>query len=277
MNERARRAPSGFDPGGPLPKSDGGGVVAGEGETLSYLAGHFRILQLQRGNRWSLDELVTAHVASAYSPQTLLDLGTGIGSVLLLLAWKFPAMEGIGVEAQEVSAALAERSIRYDDCEARLRVVRSDLRDSSLFAPGHRFDLVTGTPPYFPPGTGLESTTPQCAPARFEHRGGVEAYAEASARWLAKDGRFVMCGAFIEEARMLDAVRASRLAPEHLLRVIPKAGKGPRVVVLTSRHADAASNSHEASPTIDELVVRDEADRWTEQFRVVRRNFGMPD
>ena len=37
-----------------------------------------------------------------------------------------------------------------------------------------RADLVTGTPPYLPVGSGPESTRVQCGPCRFEHRGGID-------------------------------------------------------------------------------------------------------
>jgi hypothetical protein len=49
----------------------------------------------------------------------------------------------------------------------------------------------------------------QRAPARFEHRGGVEDYALAAARALAPEGRFVACEASIQAARIDDAARAA--------------------------------------------------------------------
>jgi tRNA1(Val) A37 N6-methylase TrmN6 len=41
----------------------------------------------------------------------VLDLGCGIGSVLLMLAWRFPDAAVVGVEAQALSLDLARRSI----------------------------------------------------------------------------------------------------------------------------------------------------------------------
>src|SRR5213079_1658391 len=81
----------------------------GEGEDLCWLAGDWRILQRVDGHRWSLDDLVTAWFAARATspPRTLLDLGCGIGSVLMLLAWRFPALEALGIEAQAMSVDLA--------------------------------------------------------------------------------------------------------------------------------------------------------------------------
>ena len=56
-----------------------------------------------------------------------------------------------------------------------------DFREPAVTGDLGTFDLITGTPPYFPPGTGLESDHVQRGPCRFEHRGGVEAYCDAAA------------------------------------------------------------------------------------------------
>ena len=47
-------------------------------------------------------------------PRRCLDLGCGIGSVLLMVAWQFPHARVVGVEAQRRSAAMARRSIAYN-------------------------------------------------------------------------------------------------------------------------------------------------------------------
>ena len=54
-----------------------------------------------------------------------------------------------------------------------------------------------------------------------------------------------------------------------LWRVLPKPGRAPRIAVLLS--------THEPGPTdAVELVVRDEGDQWTDAFRAVRRDMGLP-
>src|SRR6187455_1851685 len=84
---RARRPPGWVAPG-PRP-SRAHDVAPRPGEDLCYLAGEWRILQRVDGHRWSLDDLVTAWVAfdecAPSPPDRLVDLGCGIGTVLLLL------------------------------------------------------------------------------------------------------------------------------------------------------------------------------------------------
>ena len=66
-----------------------------------------------------------------------------------------------------------------------------------------RFELVTGTPPYFnvewsesgeaSTGFGALPSCRQSAPARYEFRGGVEDYCQAGAHCMTRNGIFVVC------------------------------------------------------------------------------------
>ena len=280
---RATRRPAGWVAPGPRPPladaAPGAAIFVDDKlwptaeEDLCWLAGDFRILQRLDGHRWSLDDLVTAWVASraVSTPAKICDLGCGIGTVLLFLAWRFPEARLVGVEAQAESAALARRSLQWNDVTARVEVRSGDLRDPSSVPEGAVFDLVSGTPPYFPPGTGIESSRPQCAPCRFEHRGGVEDYIHAAARLLAPDARAVICQGASQTHRVLPAAEAAGLAVEARLDVIPRAGKAVLLSIYTLARATEARPS-----TSDTLVVRERDGRWTDGFRVVRAELGMP-
>jgi site-specific recombinase XerC len=70
----------------------------------------------------------------AQPPTRWLDLGTGIGSVGLFLAWKFPQARGLGIEVQKLSMAMARRSFMWNDANHRVEIRHGDFRDASLFA-----------------------------------------------------------------------------------------------------------------------------------------------
>ena len=213
---RPARRPPGWRAPGPRPAGDAR-LGPGPGEDLCYLAGDWRIFQRVHGQRWSLDDLVTAWFAATAvgdgpPPGQVLDLGCGIGTVLLLLAWRFPAAHCVGVEAEGVSVDLARRSVTWNGVGARCEVRHGDLRAPSLVPEGPVFDLVTGTPPYLPPGTTTESEQVQRGPAHVEHRGGIEAYCLAAARLLAPGGCFVTCAGGRQVARVRAAGCAAGLA-----------------------------------------------------------------
>ncbi len=258
-------------PGSPLPVDERLWPTAEE--DLCWLAGDFRILQRLDGHRWSLDDLVTAWVASraVAAPARIVDIGCGIGTVLLFLAWRFPAARLVGVEAQTESASLARRSLMWNDVTARVEVRSGDLRDPASLPEGAVFDLVSGTPPYFPSGTGIESSRPQCAPCRFEHRGGVEDYIAAAARLLAPGARAVICQGATQTHRVSPAVAAAGLAIEARLDVVPRTDKPVLLSIYTlARPGDARPEQ------LSSMTVRERDGRWTEDFRTVRRELGMP-
>jgi len=246
------------------------------GEDLCYLAGDWRILQRLDGQRWSLDDLVTAWCAAeetiAAPPTSLLDLGCGIGAVLMLLAWRLPRARAVGIEAQAVSVDLARRSLAWNGAADRSAVVHGDLRDPAMLPPGAAFGLVTGTPPYLRRGTATPSRRTQCGPAHLELRGGIEAYCLAAARWLAPGGRFVACAATAQLRRVFEAATAAGLHVTRRLEVIPRAGKAALFSVHVMRPGRSAS-----SPALDPpLVVRDAAGQRTPAFRALRERMGMP-
>jgi tRNA1Val (adenine37-N6)-methyltransferase len=275
---RAARRPAGWSAAGPAPVIPQAldGLWPGPEEDLCWLAGNWRILQRLDGHRTSLDDLVTAHLATIMmagaEPARCLDLGTGIGSVLLFLAWRFPSARFLGIEAQDVSAALAVRSIGWNGITGRAQIHVHDFRDATIFGEQKPFDLVTGTPPYFPIGAGPESDRVQRAPCRFEHRGGIEAYCLAATPRLAVGAPFVACEAWNQRERVEPAARAAGLALVRWREIVPRTGKEPLLCVFAMRKSDCAEGLVVDPP----LVVRDEHGQRTPEFRALREAMGMP-
>ena len=270
---RAARRPAGWTAPGPAPAGAQGraDLEPAEDEDLCLLTGDWRIFQKQVGHRWSLDDLVTAWVATRrYDPARAiraLDLGCGLGSVLLMVAWKLPLAQLWGIEAQPDRAAMGRRSIAYNGAGERCRIVDGDLREVSFGET--RFELITGTPPYFPRGTGTESHKPHALACRFEVRGGVEEYLETAQRWLAPGGKIVVCTAALERDRVTHACTELGLGVVEHWDIVPRDGKDVLVMVDVIAGAPAAAANHT-------LVVRDRAGAWTPPFRALRTDMGIP-
>jgi len=242
--------------------------------TSDAITGSFRLLQRRRGHRFSVDDLATAsEAARAVSPEAarFLDLGCGVGSVLLMMAWRLPAARGFGIEAQDVSVALAGHNVRDNGLGDRVTVVHGDLREVTRSWPHGACDLVTGTPPYLPVGTASASPDPQRAAARLELRGGVEDYLAAAARVLAPEGIVVLCADGRRPERVLRGAASAGLVPVRRLDVVPKAGRSPLFAVWTCARVRRGALDHGT------LVMRDERGQRTEASRAMRRDFGLDD
>ena len=184
-----------------------------------------------------------------------------------------PQTQSVGIEAQTLSHGLAVRSIAYNGVEHRVRALHGDLRDASLLHPDAVFDLVTGSPPYIPIGDGVMSDKEQCAPARFELRGGIEDYCLAAARWMAPGGRFVFCHAAPQRARCFDAAAAAGLSVTRYMEVVPREGRSPLLTLFAARVSAAGDGPPEAEPP---LVVRDADGGRTPGYLQLRDDMGMP-
>ncbi len=92
--------------------------------------------------------------------------------------------------------------MRYNGLESRFTLYHGDLRDPAVLANEEPFDLVTGSPPYFPTRHGHS----QAIPARIEVRGSVADYARTAARILAPGGLFAFVFPTLQLERALAAV-----------------------------------------------------------------------
>jgi predicted O-methyltransferase YrrM len=133
---------------GPIPPGAHSQVQVAENETLDAISGHFRIFQLKRGHRFSTDDVLTAWYGTAWAPAaaTILDLGSGIGSVGMIAAWRLAGARVVTIEAQAESVQLARKSAVYNGLSDRYDIRLGDFRDDRALDPAERFDLVFGSP-----------------------------------------------------------------------------------------------------------------------------------
>ena len=269
-------------PEGPLPAGDRGepDLVPGEGESLDMLSGEWRIFQRRDGHRYSTDDLLCAWFACRCAEdrgvrvERALDLGAGIGSVGMIVAWRNPHARLVAVEAQAISADLFARSIRFNGADGRIDLRRGDLRDESIVTETAWFDLVTGSPPYFDEAEGVVSDRPQRGPCRFEQRGGVEGYAAAGARALAPHGVMALVHTWAARERVARSAAAAGLVVVGMHPVAFREGKAPHLGLYELAHP-AAGRGASASP-LPPLVIRDDRDARTAEYSAAREWVGFP-
>lgn len=239
----------------------------GPDETLDRLSRTLRILQRRRGHRATSDDVLLAWAGAEARPDArrVLDLGTGKGTVALLLARRLPAARLVGVEAFEQSHGLAVRNAALNGLSDRFDPRRGDLRDPAPLVGQAPFDLITGAPPFMPPGTGVLPSDAQRAAGRFELRGGVEDYARAAARHLAPDGRLVLLMDGRSRARTEAALRDAGLTCRRMTGILPRPGRPATYWI-------AVGAWHDAGPTrVDGWAMRDAAgDGWSPAYAAAR-------
>jgi tRNA1(Val) A37 N6-methylase TrmN6 len=279
MNSETRTHYKGWLIPGPRPP---GGVEPEAGETLDAICGHFRLFQYEGGHRFSTDDLITAWYGTLQcpSPATILDLGSGIGSVATIAAWRCPGARVVTVEAQEISLRLALKSHRYNGLSGRVDARLGDLRDPAVLRPDERFDLVLGSPPYFPLGTGVLGDHPQKIACRFEVRGTIVDYAVAATRNLAPGGVFacIFPDAPDQRPRAEAGLRDAGLVTLRSRPVVFREGEPPLLRLYAAARAEDLPEGMRAGALWEDppLTIRRADGSVHPEYRAVKLSIGFP-
>jgi len=268
---------------GPIPPGTlGHGPEPELGETLDAISGRFRLFQLSAGHRFSTDDVLTAWYGTSGCPcaRTVLDLGSGIGTVGMIAAWRLPGARFVTVEAQEESVRLARKSAAWNGLTDRYEIRQGDLRDPAILGPDETFDLILGSPPYFPPGTGVHSDHPQRLACRFELRGTVADYATTAAAHLAPGGVFA-CVFPIRPDDQAERVRlgasAAGLSIVRQRPIVLREGEDPLLgLFLMHRSTDLPERFRNATHTEPPLVIRLRDGSISTEYSAVKLSFGFP-
>ena len=270
---------------GPVPPGacvDAGQPVAEPGETLDAISGHFRLFQLRDGHRFSTDDVLTAWYGTTWCPtaRTALDLGSGLGTVGMIAAWRLPAARFVTVEAQAESVRLANKSARWNGIEERYEIRNGDFRDPAVLRPDEQFDLVLGSPPYFPPGSGVEGDHPQKVACRFEMRGDVGDYCATAARHLAPGGWFACVFPIhpeTQEARVLEGAKAAGLTIVRRRAVVLREGERPLLGLFAMvRAADLPERMRTRTWVEPPLIIRAADGSVHPEYSAIKLSFGFP-
>lgn len=266
---------------GPIPPGLASGMVAEPQETLDAISGYFRLFQLRDGHRFSTDDILTAWYGTSWCPtaRTALDLGSGIGTVGMICAWRLPGARFVTVEAQAESVALARKSAQYNGLVGRYEIRHGDFREAAIIHADEKFDLITGSPPYFPPGTGVESEHPQKLACRFELRGTVADYCATAARHLALGG-FFACVFPTEPAQLARVKEGARNAGLVIVRrrpVVFREGEPPLVALFGLMRVTDLPGWFRGQTWVEpDLIIRTRDGKIHPEYSAVKLAIGFP-
>jgi tRNA1(Val) A37 N6-methylase TrmN6 len=268
---------------GPIPPGAyGKGPEPEKGESLDAISGHYRIFQLKKGHRYSTDDVLTAWYGTSWAPraETVLDLGSGIGSVAITAAWRLANARFVTVEAQDESVPLARKSITWNGLDDRFDVRHGDLRDPKILSDDERFDLILGSPPYFPMEAGTGGNHPQKVACRFELRGTVADYCSTAIRHLAPGAIFACVfpvNPQAQEQRVFDGAKAAGLTVIRMRPVVFREGEPPLIGLFAMvRSTDLPPAQQNQTWREPPLIIRcANGDRHPE-YAAVAMSFGFP-
>ena len=248
-------------------------------ETLDAISGHFKLFQLRDGHRFSTDDVLTAWYGTTWAPSAtrVLDLGSGVGSVGMIAAWRLPGARFVTIEAQEQSVKLARKSAVYNGLDDRYEIRLADLRSPGALAADEQFDLILGSPPYFPPGSGIESEHPQRAASRFEMRGDIGDYVGVAGERLAPGGVFACVFPDGDRARTEQAAAVAALTIVRRRPVVFREGEPPLIALFAMvRQRDLPPHMRDRTWVEPPLVIRCADGQVHPEYAAVKLAVGFP-
>lgn len=207
----------------------------------------------------STDSMVLAHFIKLPRSAKILDLGSGCGTLGVLLCARDPACTVTGFELTEHAHRAAQRNIRANGLQSRMESICADLRQIPEALPQGSFSLCVSNPPYFSGGP-LSHRTPL---ARREDGCTLEELLK-SAAWALKYGGDLYLVHRPERLGEIIALAAPfRLEAKRLGLLRHAEGQRPSLILLQLRKGGRPGLSWE------EITLYDKSGIPTEEYRAI--------
>lgn len=115
----------------------------------------------------------------------VLDIGTGTGLIVLMMAQRYPEAQAIAIDIDEKAVFQAQENVLASPFADRIQVLEADVQ---TFEDSEKFDSIVCNPPFFE--DSLVCPDPQRTEARHTVSLGYRQLMESAFRLLKDDGRF---------------------------------------------------------------------------------------
>ena len=205
----------------------------------------------------STDSMLLADFVRLPKNAIVLDLGSGCGTLGILLCAKDPACHVTGIELDETAHNAACANIRANALDGRMESIFGDLRQLHRVAQPGSFSCCVSNPPYFSAGA-VSHTVPL---ARHDLSCSMDALFQAAARALKFGSDFFLVQKPDALARLCACAIHSGLEPKRLFLVRHSPGKGISLVLMQCRKGG------KPGLTTEELCLFDESGQPTPAYQ----------
>lgn len=196
-----------------------------------FLGGRITLRQPAKGYRAGVDPVLLAAAVDARAGQSVLELGTGVGTALICLGTRVPGLDLVGIELQEDLAALARENLSRNGQSGE--VLTGDISSLPEDIRQKTFDHVIANPPYFQGGDGSLSANESRETGRRETTP-LSVWIDVATRRLAPKGSLTM----IQRAgRLQDVLSAldNRIGNISVTPIAPRIGRKAELVLVSGK------------------------------------------
>lgn len=226
----------------------------------------YRIIQDPKRFCFGVDAVFLSDFANVKAGSRVLDLGTGTGIIPILLAAKTQASHITGLEIQEASADMAQRSVRLNGLQEQITIIQGDIKEAAGLFPAASFDVITSNPPYMTNQHGLENAYEPKNIARHEILCNLEDVVRAAACLVKPGGSFFLIHKPFRLAEIFGVLMQYKLEPKRMRLIHSYVEKEPGMVMIEAVRGGRSRIKIEAP-----LIVYREPGVYTDE---VRRIYG---
>lgn len=192
----------------------------------------YKIIQNPNGFCFGMDAVLLSGFVKVKPGEEVLDMGTGTGIIPILLEAKTEGKHFTGLEIQEQSADMAERSIILNNLGDKIDIKVGDIKEASSLFGKNSFDVVTSNPPYMNESHGLTNPNLPKAIARHEVLCTFEDIAREAAAVLRPGGRFYLVHRPRRLIEIINLLTSYKLEPKRLKPVYPMKDKEANMILI---------------------------------------------
>ena len=193
---------------------------------------HLKLIQDPGRFCFGMDAVLLSGFAKAKAGDRVLDLGTGTGIIPILMSAKTEAAHLTGLEIQKESADMADRSVRLNSLQDRIRIVEGDIKEAgAMFGPAS-FEVITCNPPYMIAQHGIQNPDAPKTIARHEVLCTLEDVIGQSAKLLVTGGKFYMVHRPFRLAEIITLMCQYKIEPKRMQLVYPFVDREPNMVLI---------------------------------------------
>ena len=210
---------------------------------------------------FGMDAVLLSGFVHVKKDAKILDMCTGTGIIPILLSAKTEASFIDALEIQKESAEMADRSVRMNDLQDKIKITTGDIKEADKIYGKAVFDAVTCNPPYMIDNHGLKNPDDAMAIARHEVLCSFDDVAKEASAVLKPGGNLFLVHRPFRLAEIFETLKKYKLEPKRMQLVYPFVDKEPNMVLI-----EASRGGRPRMEILKPLIIYKQADVYTDDI-----------
>ena len=231
-----------------------------ENEKIDIVPGtEYKIIQNRGRFSYGIDAILLSHFTKPKGE--IIDLGTGTGIIPLKLHDESNCDIIYGIEIQEQVANMAQRTMKINKLQDKIKILHMDLKDLKYRFKKHTIDTITTNPPYMKSGGAVVNSDKNFALSRHEIACNLEDIVAISDYLLKPLGKFYMVHRPNRLVDIIYLLRKYKLEPKYIRFVQSKIDRKPNLILI-----EAVKDGNPDLKFYDPLIVYKDDNTYTDEI-----------